>query len=130
MQSTLHASGHARKLEARSEAWGAMCWLIEDELVPGAGVSVARMTINAESISPTHRHPNCNETIVLLSGNVTCIVDDQEYLIKAGDVVFVPRGSAHAIRNETNQSVVAMLSYSAGARVYEAIKTSEYGNVR
>jgi len=102
-----------------------MCWLIEDQLVPSAGVSVARMTINAGSISPTHRHPNCNETIVLLSGNVTCIVDDQEYLINAGDVVFVPRGSAHAIRNETNQAAVAMLSYSAGARVYEAIKTSE-----
>jgi quercetin dioxygenase-like cupin family protein len=125
MQPTLHASGHARKLEARSETWGAMCWLIEDQLVPSAGVSVARMTINAEAISPTHRHPNCNETIVLLSGNVTCIVDDQEYLIKAGDVVFVPRGSAHAIRNETNQAAVAMLSYSAGARVYEPIKTSE-----
>lgn len=125
MQSTLHASGHARKLEARSETWGAMCWLIEDQLVPRAGVSVARMTINAEAISPRHRHPNCNETIVLLSGNVTCIVDDQEYLIKAGDVVFVPKGSAHAIRNETNQAAVAMVSYSAGARVYEAIKTSE-----
>jgi len=125
MQPTLHASGHARKLEAHSEIWGAMCWLIEDQLVPSAGVSVARMTINAEAISPTHRHPNCNETIVLLSGNVTCIVDDQEYLIKAGDVVFVPRGSAHAIRNETNRAAVAMLSYSAGARVYEAIKNSE-----
>ena len=125
MQSTLHASGHTRKLEARSETWGAMCWLIEDQLVPRAGVSVARMTINAEAISPRHRHPNCNETIVLLSGNVTCIVDDQEYLIEAGDVVFVPKGSAHAIRNETNQAAVAMVSYSAGARVYEAIKTGE-----
>ena len=125
MQPTLHASGHARKLEAHSETWGAMCWLIEDRLVPSAGVSVARMTINAEAISPTHRHPNCNETIVLLFGNVTCIVDDQEYLIKVGDVVFVPRGSAHAIRNETNQAAVAMVSYSAGARVYEAVKTGE-----
>ena len=119
MQPTLHASGHAQKVEARSETWGAMCWLVEDQLVPSADISVARMTINAEAISPTHRHPNCNETIVLLSGNVTCIVDDQEYLIKAGDVVFVPTGSAHAIRNETNQAAVAMLAYSAGARVYE-----------
>ena len=102
-----------------------MCWLMEDQLVPSAGVSVARMTINAEAISPTHRHPNCNETIVLLFGNVTCIVDDQEYLMKAGDVVFVPIGSAHAIRNETNQAAVAMLSYSAGGCVYEAIKNKE-----
>ena len=121
MQSTLHASGQARKLEDRSETWGAMCWLIEDQLVPGAGVSVARMTINAETSSPTHRHPNCNETIVMLSGNVTCIVDDQEYVIKAGDSVFVPGGSAHAIRNETNQAAVAIIAYSAGARVYEGI---------
>ena len=125
MKPTLHAPGQARTLEALSETWGAMCWLIEDRLVPGAGVSVARMTINAGATSPTHLHPNCTETIVLLSGKVTCLVDDREYLLKAGDVAFVPRGSAHAIRNETGQAAVALLSYSAGARVYEAIETRE-----
>jgi mannose-6-phosphate isomerase-like protein (cupin superfamily) len=93
--------------------------------VPGADVSVARMTIDAEAVSPTHRHPNCNETIVLLSGTVTCIVDDREYPIQAGDAVFVPRGSAHAIRNETGQAAVAMLTYSAGTRVYESTETRE-----
>ena len=125
MQPTLHAPGHARKLEVHPETWGAMCWLVEDRLVPGADVSVARMTINAESVSPAHRHPNCNETIVLLSGSVTCIVDDREYPIEAGDAVFVPRGSAHAIRNETSLAAVAMLTYSAGARVYEPVETRE-----
>lgn len=125
MQPALHASGQARKLEVQSETWGSMCWLMEDRLMPGAGVSVARMTINAEATSPMHRHPNCTETIVLLSGEVTCIVDDREYLLKAGDVVFVPRGSAHAIRNETDRAAVAMLSYSAGARVYEAVGRGE-----
>ena len=120
MQSALHASGHAKDLEIRSETWGSMCWLMEDRLVPNAELSVARMTVNGAATSPTHRHPNCNETITLIAGNVTCIVDDHEYPIKAGDVVFVPKGSAHAIRNETNQAAVAIVAYSAGTRVYEA----------
>ena len=122
MPSTLHVSGHAQALEPRPETWGAMCWLVEDRLIPGAGLSVARMTINAGSTSPTHRHPDCNETIVLLSGKVTCLVEEREHLLQPGDVVFVPKGSAHAIRNETGQAAVALLSYSAGARVYEAIE--------
>lgn len=125
MQSTLHASRRMQKLESRPETWGSMCWLIEDRLVHAAGLSVARMTINAGAVSPTHRHPNCNETIVLLSGHATCIVDDEQYALKTGDVVFVRSGSAHAIRNDANQTAVAMLSYSAGARVYEAIRTED-----
>ncbi|MBX9945231.1 MAG: cupin domain-containing protein [Reyranella sp.] len=79
------------------------------------------MSIYAGCVSPTHRHPNCNETIALLSGQATSIVDGEEYVLKAGDVVFVPRGAAHTIRNDGSQIAIAMLSYSAGVRIYEAI---------
>ena len=125
MQSALYASGQEQALEARLESWGGMCWLMEDRLVPGADHSVARMTINAGCVSPTHRHPNCNETIVLISGDVTCVVDDREYRMTAGDAVFVPRGSAHGIRNDADQAAVALVAYSAGARVYEAVAAGE-----
>ena len=125
MPPTLHAPGHAKKLEVHSEPWGVMCWLVEDRLIPGAGISVARMTANAGSTSPAHRQPNCSETIALLSGTVTCLVDGREGHHEAGDVVSVSAGSAHAPRNDTDQAAVAMLSYSAGARFYKAIESRE-----
>jgi mannose-6-phosphate isomerase-like protein (cupin superfamily) len=78
------------------------------------------MTINSGSVSPSPLRPNCNETIVLLSGDATCLIGGKQYLLKPGDVVFVPRGVAHAIRNDTAQAAIAMLSYSSGTRAYEA----------
>src|SRR5260370_27615670 len=63
MQPVLHAPSRTSRLETSAETWGEMCWLMEDRLVPDARVSVARMTINSGSGSPSHLHPNCNEMI-------------------------------------------------------------------
>jgi mannose-6-phosphate isomerase-like protein (cupin superfamily) len=110
MQSMLHTEGHTERLASVIEAWGEMCWLMEDQLVPEAGLSIARMTINGDQTSPSHLHSNCNETIVLLSGVATCLMGGTPYRLNVGDVVFVPLGVAHAMRNDSAEVAIALLS--------------------
>ena len=105
--------------------WGRMDWLIEDALVAGADISVARMTLLADACAERHSHPNCNEVIHLIHGSVEQSVGDERFLMQAGDSVFIPRGRPHQSRNVGLGEAVMMVSYSAGERIYEAVEESE-----
>jgi mannose-6-phosphate isomerase-like protein (cupin superfamily) len=48
---------------------------------------------------PLHIHVNQDEVLHLLAGELTIVVGDQQDEIRAGDVVFIPRGVAHAYTN-------------------------------
>jgi quercetin dioxygenase-like cupin family protein len=121
MSAHLHLAAGVRRIEPSGEGWGSMLWLMEDRLVPGAGVSVARMTVDGGATSPAHRHPDCGETIVLLHGHVTCRIDGKDCRLAAGDAAFVPAGAVHCVRNDGDSQAVLLLAYASGARRYEAV---------
>ncbi|MBC7578716.1 MAG: cupin domain-containing protein [Tardiphaga sp.] len=45
---------------------------------------------------PKHMHPNTNEIQYILEGSGTIWLGDQEVAVKAGDLVIIPKGTAHA----------------------------------
>ena len=47
---------------------------------------------------PLHTH-NVEETIMLLAGEATVVIEDKTYELHAGDVTWVPAGVAHYFRN-------------------------------
>ena len=47
-----------------------MEWLMEDAIRPGAGLSLARMSVDPGVTGDAHRHPNCSEAVHLISGEV------------------------------------------------------------
>jgi quercetin dioxygenase-like cupin family protein len=46
--------------------------------------------------TPLHRHPESDETVYVLAGEIVVNVDGRETRVRAGGVSFVPRGVAHA----------------------------------
>ena len=105
--------------------WGTMEWLVEDALVDGADLSVARMTLNAEACAERHCHPNCNEVIHVIHGSVEQSVGDRRFTMQAGDTVFIARGSSHQSRNIGLGDAIMIVSYSAGERIYETLRESQ-----
>ena len=99
-----------------------MDWLVDDALRPGAGLSLARMTLKRGAASPGHRHPNCSEAIHVASGTVELTVDGQPRRLAASDTGFVPAGAAHRLRNVGSRDAVMIVCYSAGSRVYEPVE--------
>ena len=107
--------------------WGTMEWLVEDALVVGANLSVARMILNADACAERHCHPNCNEVIHLIHGSLEQLVGVERFVMQAGDTAFIPRGSPHHSRNVGSGEAVMIVSYSAGERIYEAARESRNG---
>ena len=101
--------------------WACMDWLVEDSLIGGAGMSLARMVIRAGRTTPAHRHPNCAETIHVLEGEVEQRIGERLVELEPGDTAIVPPDHAHATTNRGNGDAVLMVAYSIGTRVYEPV---------
>lgn len=96
-----------------------MDWLVDDSIIAGAGLSVARMTLKPGIRSEGHSHPNCTEVIHLIAGRVEQTVGAERFAMKPGDSAFVPQGRFHQTRNLGTGDATMIVSYSAGTRIYE-----------
>ena len=61
---------------------------------------------------PPHYHDNENEWFVLQEGRVSFLVDGKWQEVKAGGVVFAPRGSVHTFKNVGDQPSRMIISTS------------------
>lgn len=113
--------GAARNLQSRLEENGrvTMDWLVDDSIIAGAGLSVARMTLKPGIRSEGHSHPNCTEVIHLIAGRVEQSVGAERFTMEPGDSAFVPPGCFHRTHNVGNGDATMIVAYSAGTRVYE-----------
>jgi mannose-6-phosphate isomerase-like protein (cupin superfamily) len=60
-------------------------------------VSADGMTISVQDGNvPRHMHPNTNEFQYILEGTGTIWLGDKEVHVKPGDLVVIPKGTAHA----------------------------------
>ena len=96
-----------------------MDWLVDDDLVEDAALSIARMTLAKDASSEGHRHPNCNEVIHLIEGSVEQTVGPDRIVMAAGDTVFIPSGASHQTRNTGPGRAVMIVAYSSGSPIYE-----------
>jgi quercetin dioxygenase-like cupin family protein len=94
-------------------------WLMEDAIAEAAGLSLARMTVDRDVTSEAHRHPNCTETIHVLSGRVEQRRGNDWIELAAGDTILIREGVTHQTRNIGTETADLMLAYSSGSRVYE-----------
>ena len=70
---------------------------------PNAGGTRSKMFVSADGATvsvqngmvPKHMHPNTNEMQYILEGTGTIWLGDKQVAVKAGDLVVIPKGTAH-----------------------------------
>lgn len=67
--------------------------------------SVALVELQPKKASLKHYHPEMEETYYLLSGQARMVINDEEKLVQAGDLIFVPKQATHQIFNESECKV-------------------------
>jgi quercetin dioxygenase-like cupin family protein len=100
--------------------WGEMEWLAGVDVGNATSVSVATMLVRPGEVSERHRHPNCDEAILVQRGQLLLELNGTTLRYDAGQCVVVPAGSAHRVQNVGSEDLFLVLSYGAGQRVYEA----------
>lgn len=96
-----------------------MEWLMDNAINAHAGLSLAKMTTTPKEITEAHSHPNCSETLHVLSGTIEQRLGDEWHTLHEGDTLLIPRGTIHQTRTISDTDAVMMIAYSNGIRIYQ-----------
>jgi quercetin dioxygenase-like cupin family protein len=95
------AGGGTFTIKASSAETGGSLMIFEDRVVRG-------------KMTPLHKHPNMEEAIYLLEGELLVHVDGEELPVSEGSLVVVPRGVPHALLG-TSETARLLCTLAPGA---------------
>jgi quercetin dioxygenase-like cupin family protein len=82
-------------------------------------------TVQPEAKVPApHHHESVDEAVYGLEGTMTTTLDGTRHAVRAGDVVYIPRGAVHHHANlhaETAKALIVMTPGSIGRPYFEEI---------
>ncbi|SEP80440.1 cupin domain-containing protein [Arthrobacter sp. OV608] len=97
--------GGVHTWKARAEETAGAFLLFEDEM--GLG-----------KVTPLHTHPDADETMYILAGEILVNIDGTEHRVAAGGLVIAPRGVAHAFKVLQEGTKVLCLHTPGGAQAF------------
>jgi quercetin dioxygenase-like cupin family protein len=94
-------------------------FLIDERSAGSEALVVGRTLLPPGARHERHRHPNCNEFLVVMSGSGEIYTDAGTEPSRAGDVVFTPAGHWHGFNNTSDEDVLLIWGWE-GAGSLEA----------
>jgi quercetin dioxygenase-like cupin family protein len=103
---------------AEETDFGSVHWVVRDGDPPGAEQTIGLATFDAGKGNVEHIHPNCEEVIYVLQGEVEHTLGEQSTRLSAGDLIVVPRGAPHRLTNVGTSAVRACVIFSSPDRQF------------
>jgi quercetin dioxygenase-like cupin family protein len=108
------ASGTDRK------EWGSLSWFASRALAGTAGLTVGRVVIKAGQSNPRHAHPNCEEVLYLLDGELEHTAGDEVVHLRPGDALVMKANVFHNARSVGDRDADMLVIFSSGDREFVA----------
>ena len=109
-----------RKVGDGAEAtdFGTLQWVVREGDPAGAETTIGLATFSAGKSNVQHIHPNCEEVVYLLDGEVEHTLGGQSTVLRTGDLIVVPRGVPHRLLNRSLDDVRAYIVFSSPDRQF------------
>lgn len=107
------ASGH----QVVETDWGRLVWMISGALGNSETLTVGRCHIRAGQANPRHLHPNCDEVVHVLEGEIEHSFGDESVRLRPGDALAIPAGVVHNARNAGDGDAVLTIVFSSATRL-------------
>jgi quercetin dioxygenase-like cupin family protein len=104
---------------AESTDFGSVHWVSRDGDPSGAEMTVGIAVFGAGKSNVEHIHPNCEEVVYVLDGEVVHTLGEQRTTLHAGDLIVVPRNVPHRLINDGEQSARCFIVFSSPDRRFE-----------
>lgn len=105
--------------ELVDQPWGELRWLVSRKLGNSENMTFGRVIIPAGVSNPRHRHPNCDEVVHLLSGQIEHSLGDESFTMEPGDTISIPAGIWHNARALGDIDAEMVISFSSADRETE-----------
>ena len=103
--------------------WGSLAWFSSPASTGAEALVVVEVTIDPGGGHSFHKHPNQEEAIYLLDGEVEQWIGRRKRILAAGDSAFIGKDVVHASFNASGRAarLLAVLSPSVGPEGYELV---------
>jgi quercetin dioxygenase-like cupin family protein len=99
--------------------FGSVHWAVREGDPDGAEQTIGLAVFVAGKVNAEHVHPNCEEVVYVLDGEVEHTLGDERTTLRAGDLIVVPRGVPHRLVNTSDAPVRTYIVFSAPDRRFE-----------
>ena len=90
-------------------------WLARPEIADATDLQLCRAVLPAGEGHNFHTHPELEEIIYVLAGEVEQWVERERRILKPGEVAHIPRGVVHASFNSSDHDAVILAILSPAA---------------
>jgi quercetin dioxygenase-like cupin family protein len=104
--------------------WGRIRWLVNGAKVRGANITVGWVEIEPGMKNPLHLHPNSEEVLVLMEGELDHSIGDEVHRLTRGSAIVVPANTPHDGRNVGSVTARMVVSYPTGDRQMVVLEES------
>jgi quercetin dioxygenase-like cupin family protein len=101
------------------QAWGRLEWYVSAEIGNSQTMTIGKCVIDPGQANGRHLHPNCDEVLLVLSGEIIHSWNETEVMMRQGDVITIPSGVAHNARNIGAEAAELSISFSSARRTTE-----------
>lgn len=114
-------------LEAESLDWGERTWLSLPALTGANSLVVVMVDLQPGFGHNFHIHPNQEEHVYVLEGQIEQWLETEKKILKTGDSAFIPANTVHASFNVSDEpvKVLAILGPAIGDEGYELIEVGD-----
>ena len=95
-------------------------WLVSAGASKSSSLVIGQSTFVRDAAHLLHKHDHADEFFYVFEGEGAHLVEGGEIAMKAGDVVFAPRGEWHGFRNKNDRPVRAIFGYFGVAALEDA----------
>jgi quercetin dioxygenase-like cupin family protein/type 1 glutamine amidotransferase len=96
--------------------WGRLTWYVSRALKNSDTMTVGEAVIRPGQENPRHYHPNCDEVLHVIRGQILQRMGDRTVKMSAGDTISIPAGVRHNAKNIGTEDAVLAISYSSADR--------------
>lgn len=108
---------NAAQAEVIEEDWGSLTWFASGKMGNSEEMTVGKAVLRVGAQNPRHVHPNCEEVLVVLQGEIAHEIEDgKEAILREGDTITLPQGFPHRARNIGDVEAVLHISFSSAQR--------------
>jgi quercetin dioxygenase-like cupin family protein len=98
--------------------FGSVHWAALEGDPPGAEQTIGLATFDGGKSNVEHVHPNCEEVVYVLEGEVRHTLGDQQTVLRRGDLIVVPRNVPHQLINDGDAPARVYIAFSSPDRQF------------
>ena len=103
--------------------WGSLAWFSSPTASNAKDLVVLEVTLSPEGGHNFHKHPQQEELIYVIEGEIEQWIDRDKRMLQPGDSAFIGSGVVHASFNVSGQNakLLAILGPCIGSEGYELV---------